>query len=70
MQSEPLAILKFLAFHAKPKTRIAIALGSSVLGNRTSEAINKLVNLGYIELREPAAYEITQNGINKVKSLT
>jgi predicted transcriptional regulator len=69
MQSESLAILRFLATHAKPKTKIAISLGSGVPNNITSEAIDKLVNLGYIELREPAAYQVTRNGISKVKSL-
>jgi hypothetical protein len=70
MQNESLAILKFLAAHARPKTKIAIALGSGVPKHITSEAIDKLVNLGYVELRYPAAYQVTVNGINKVKSLT
>ena len=69
MQSESLAILKFLAAHAKPKTTIAIALGSGVPKHITIEAIDKLVNLGYVELSYPAAYQVTLNGINKVKSL-
>jgi predicted transcriptional regulator len=69
MQSESLAILKFLAANAKPKTKIAISLGCGVQANVAGEAIDKLVHLGYVEFREPAAYQVTQNGMNKVKSL-
>jgi hypothetical protein len=69
MQRESLAILKFLATHAKPKTAIAIALGSGVPKRITSEAIDKLVNLGFVEFRYPAAYQVTAVGINKIKSL-
>jgi hypothetical protein len=69
MQNESLAILKFLAANAKPKTKIAISLGSGVPGTVASEAVDKLVNLGYVELRQPAGYQVTRNGINKVKSL-
>jgi predicted transcriptional regulator len=69
MQSESIVILKFLAAHAKPKTKIAISLACGVQGNIASEALDKLVYLGYIELREPSAYQVTRNGVNKVKSL-
>ena len=69
MQSESLAILKFLAAHERPKTKIAISLGSGVAGSIASEAVDKLVNLGYVEFCQPSGYQVTRNGVNKVRSL-
>jgi hypothetical protein len=69
MQNESLAILRFLAAQERPKSMIAISLGSGVQRNIACDEIVKLVRLGYVGLSEPAAYHATPIGIRKVRSL-